>query len=184
MFLLLSLLIYICFYPQLDPVELLAEEAQKLPCRRFFQTGSCDFGDNCRYSHTNQQLLLEQQGKHLSDTSSNVRCTNVSLIVLKNYNIVYVFFVRFLAARARSSSSISENQPKLSDWLAKWEKKQKYKQGNKDHDATKETSVADENVTFQSFILPASFPPLSQLPPSMLPPPPGGFPKLPKIEWG
>ncbi|XP_046840559.1 density-regulated protein homolog [Xenia sp. Carnegie-2017] len=49
-----------------DPLELLSEEAQKLPCRRFFQTGTCDFGENCRYSHTNPQMLLEKRARVMS----------------------------------------------------------------------------------------------------------------------
>ncbi|XP_028400336.1 zinc finger matrin-type protein 5-like [Dendronephthya gigantea] len=128
-----------------DPVQLLAEEALKLPCRRFFQTGSCDFGDNCRYSHKNPQMLLEEQ------------------------------------AKARSSSSSLRSEPKLSDWLAKWEIRRKYRKGNKN---TKEMPMAEEDNTSHIFMLPANLPSLSQLPPSMLPPPPGGYPKLPKVEWG
>lgn len=130
-----------------DPVQLLAEEAQKLPCRRFFQTGSCDFGANCRFSHTNPQILLEQH------------------------------------AKAQSSSSTSKSEPKLSVWLARWEKKRKYQQGNKGSEDGKETNIANED-DIQTFSLPANLPPLPQLPPSMLPPPLGGYPKLPKVAWG
>ena len=131
-----------------DPAQLLADEAQKLPCRRFFQTGSCDFGDNCRYSHTNPQILLAQQ------------------------------------AKAQSSISTSATEPNLSDWLARWEKKRKYSHENKGSDVAKETSISADNDTSQTLTLPLNLPPLSQLPPSMLPPPPGGYPKLPKVEWG
>ena len=87
-------------------------------------------------------------------------------------------------AKAQSSSRASEAEPNLSDWLVKWERKRKYKQGNKGSEATKEMTAANEDNRSKIFILPANLPPLSQLPPSMLPPPPGGYPKLPKVEWG
>lgn len=45
-----------------DPAVLLAEETSKPPCRKFFATGTCGFGANCWYSHTNAQMLLATQG--------------------------------------------------------------------------------------------------------------------------
>lgn len=73
------------------------------------------------------------------------------------------------------------SEPKLSDWLKKWELKRKYRKSNKN---SKETPVPEEDNTSHIFTLPPNLPFLSQLPPSMLPPPPGGYPKLPKVEWG
>lgn len=57
-----------------DPAVLLAEESSKPPCRKFFTTGSCGFGDSCWYSHTNPQMLLAAQGA--SSQTSNVSQAN------------------------------------------------------------------------------------------------------------
>lgn len=43
-----------------DSATLLQEESEKTPCRRFFQTGQCDFGDHCKFSHQNLTVLKEQ----------------------------------------------------------------------------------------------------------------------------
>lgn len=133
-----------------DPAQLLAEEAQKLPCKRFFQTGSCDFGVNCRYSHTNPQLILESQAANSHSPSTNTP------------------------------------EPKINVWLARWEKKKQSQQTNKKSKMTKENLAGeeDDNVISETFSLPPNLPALSELPPSLLPPPPGGYPKLPRLEWG
>ncbi|PVD33132.1 hypothetical protein C0Q70_08581 [Pomacea canaliculata] len=41
-------------------MTILAEEAAKRPCLSFFQTGNCNFGDGCRFSH-----LTEERKQHL-----------------------------------------------------------------------------------------------------------------------
>jgi hypothetical protein len=104
------------------------------------------------------------------------------LISTPKYTIVLPFFL-LIIAKAQSSSSTSKIEPKLSVWLARWEKKRKYQQGNKGSEDGKETNIANED-DIQTFSLPANLPPLPQLPPSMLPPPLGGYPKLPKVAWG
>eukprot|EP00112_Aurelia_sp_Birch-Aquarium-sp1_P013538 Seg2875.6 transcript_id=Seg2875.6/GoldUCD/mRNA.D3Y31 product="Zinc finger matrin-type protein 5" protein_id=Seg2875.6/GoldUCD/D3Y31 len=43
-----------------DAATLLAEEAQKAPCKKFFQTGECKFGDNCKFSHVSPQFYQSQ----------------------------------------------------------------------------------------------------------------------------
>ncbi|XP_075069354.1 zinc finger matrin-type protein 5 [Mixophyes fleayi] len=40
-----------------DAAEILAEEECKKLCRRFLQTGQCDFGPACRFSHMTAQDL-------------------------------------------------------------------------------------------------------------------------------
>ena len=40
-----------------DAATILQEESVKNPCSRFFRTGHCDFGDNCRYSHKDVNRL-------------------------------------------------------------------------------------------------------------------------------
>ncbi|KAM9329688.1 zinc finger matrin-type protein 5 [Gastrophryne carolinensis] len=40
-----------------DSSEILTEEETKKSCRRFLQTGQCDFGPSCRFSHMTAQDL-------------------------------------------------------------------------------------------------------------------------------
>uniref|UniRef100_A0A8B9Q2G2 Zinc finger matrin-type protein 5 n=1 Tax=Apteryx owenii TaxID=8824 RepID=A0A8B9Q2G2_APTOW len=40
-----------------DAAAILQEEQSKKPCRKFLQTGQCDFGSNCRFSHMTEQDL-------------------------------------------------------------------------------------------------------------------------------
>ncbi|KAM9624722.1 zinc finger matrin-type protein 5 isoform 2-T2 [Morphnus guianensis] len=40
-----------------DAAAILQEEQTKKPCRKFLQTGQCDFGSNCRFSHMTEQDL-------------------------------------------------------------------------------------------------------------------------------
>uniref|UniRef100_A0A8C6YS68 Zinc finger matrin-type protein 5 n=1 Tax=Nothoprocta perdicaria TaxID=30464 RepID=A0A8C6YS68_NOTPE len=53
-----------------DAAAILQEEQSKKPCRKFLQTGQCDFGPNCRFSHMTEQDLeklsaqvVEQRGE-------------------------------------------------------------------------------------------------------------------------
>jgi len=48
----------------LDSSEILLDEQSKKICNKWNQTGTCSFGDNCKYSHRiNYELiqLIEQQ---------------------------------------------------------------------------------------------------------------------------
>ncbi|XP_022909307.1 zinc finger matrin-type protein 5 [Onthophagus taurus] len=49
-----------------DPQTVVAEEAVKLPCRRFMQTGICQFAGNCKYTHYTVEELwnIKQQVEH------------------------------------------------------------------------------------------------------------------------
>ena len=111
-----------------DPVTLLREESQKTPCKRFFTTGQCQFGNDCRYSHRDMETL------------------------------------RTTAEPARRSK-IDQNV--AVDWIEKWKKKKEKESG--------------KHVTH----LPPSFPPVSQLPPSLHPPMVGGMVVEDRVvEWG
>ncbi|XP_015672954.1 zinc finger matrin-type protein 5 [Protobothrops mucrosquamatus] len=54
-----------------DAATILQEEQKKKPCRKFLQTGHCDFGSNCRFSHMtgadleklNMQVQEERRAK-------------------------------------------------------------------------------------------------------------------------
>uniref|UniRef100_A0A8D0HNQ6 Zinc finger matrin-type protein 5 n=1 Tax=Sphenodon punctatus TaxID=8508 RepID=A0A8D0HNQ6_SPHPU len=40
-----------------NAAAILQEEQSKKPCRKFLQTGQCDFGSNCRFSHMTEEDL-------------------------------------------------------------------------------------------------------------------------------
>jgi len=127
-----------------DPAVLLAEEATKPPCRKFFETGSCGFGASCWYSHTNPQVLVAAQ------TTNDQKA---------------------------SHSETNQPAPRLEDWLEKWEKRKK-----KNEQRGSGSGVTSGQKT--AYTLPPGMPPLQLLPPSLLPPPPNGYPELPRVEWG
>ncbi|XP_068767842.1 zinc finger matrin-type protein 5 isoform X2 [Struthio camelus] len=63
-----------------DAASILQEEQSKKPCRKFLQTGQCDFGSNCRFSHMTEQDLEklsaqvqgEQRSKELRQEGADV----------------------------------------------------------------------------------------------------------------
>lgn len=81
------------------------------------------------------------------------------------------------SASSKMSSQLESNrpEPKLEDWLQKWEKRQKKNE-------SKDTSVKTGHQS--TYTLPLGLPPLQLLPPSLLPQPPGGYPELPRVDWG
>ena len=104
------------------------------------------------------------------------------------YTSLFVHVDRFYATVAAvsfsslTSGSQTSNQPgttqpapKLEDWLEKWEKRQK-KNECKD--------TAGKSGHPSTYTLPPGLPPLQLLPPSLLPPPPSGYPELPRVDWG
>ena len=50
----------LCYDSFKDAATILQEESAKNPCSRFFKTGHCDFGDNCRYSHKDVNQLKRE----------------------------------------------------------------------------------------------------------------------------
>ncbi|KAM6111741.1 zinc finger matrin-type protein 5 [Pterocles gutturalis] len=63
-----------------DAAAILQEEQTKKPCRKFLQTGQCDFGSNCRFSHMTEQDLEklsaqvqgEQRSKELQQEGADI----------------------------------------------------------------------------------------------------------------
>ena len=89
--------------------------------------------------------------------------------------LLSVFSLSLSAGQTSSQSQTSQPMPKLEDWLEKWEKRRK----------TNETKDSAEKSGQQStYTLPPGLPPLQLLPPSLLPPPPNGYPQVPRVEWG
>ncbi|XP_078277842.1 zinc finger matrin-type protein 5 isoform X2 [Rhinoraja longicauda] len=46
-----------------DSVTILAEELAKKPCRKFLQSGQCDFGANCKFSHMTDEDIQKLRQK-------------------------------------------------------------------------------------------------------------------------
>ncbi|XP_006013312.1 zinc finger matrin-type protein 5 [Latimeria chalumnae] len=44
-----------------DATTILSEEQNKKPCRKFQQTGHCDYGSNCKFSHLTDKELEKLQ---------------------------------------------------------------------------------------------------------------------------
>lgn len=81
----------------------------------------------------------------------------------------------FLASAGQTAikSQTSQPQATLEEWLEKWNKRQK-----------KTKAMSGKSAPQPTYTLPPGLPPLQQLPPSLLPPPPSGYPELPRVEWG
>jgi len=58
-----------------DAATILQEESSKNPCHRFFKTGHCDFGDNCRYSHKDVAQL-----KRETENNSSMKTIDIDKI--------------------------------------------------------------------------------------------------------
>ncbi|CAH3110076.1 unnamed protein product [Pocillopora meandrina] len=80
-----------------------------------------------------------------------------------------------LGRKTPDQSQAGQPQATLKEWLEKYNKKQK-KVECKD--------APGKSASQSSYTLPPGLPPLQLLPPSLLPPPPGGYPELPREEWG
>lgn len=54
-------------------MEILLDERSKRMCNKWIQTGSCPFGENCKYSHRSIYELTQliEQAKQSSSTSSS-----------------------------------------------------------------------------------------------------------------
>lgn len=59
-----------------DAASLLQEESTRHPCKRFFQTGQCDFGDLCKYSHTNIENLKQRAKQKKNSFEINTEGVN------------------------------------------------------------------------------------------------------------
>jgi U11/U12 small nuclear ribonucleoprotein SNRNP20 len=89
------------------------------------------------------------------------------------------FLIRFLSnfeiAEAAKQRNNTES-PSIEDWLVKWRKRRK-----KIEDKDKATLGTEEDNTYT---LPPGLPHVTVLPPSLRPPPPGGYPNHSRVEWG
>jgi len=74
-----------------------------------------------------------------------------------------------------NQSKTSQCEATLEEWLDKWNKRQKKNESSES---------SGKSAPQSTYTLPPGFPPLQELPPSLLPPPPSGYPELPRVDWG
>ncbi|KAM4648879.1 zinc finger matrin-type protein 5 isoform 1-T3 [Amazona ochrocephala] len=94
-----------------DAAAILQEEQTKKPCRKFLQTGQCDFGSNCRFSHMTEQDLEklsaqvqgEQRSKELQQEGADVPPGTIE---------------DWLEKRAKRLSAAQSNRDLLAGYLA------------------------------------------------------------------
>lgn len=89
------------------------------------------------------------------------------------YKVIFSSFAT--AGQTANQSQTSHHKATLEEWLKKWTKRQKKNES---------TESSGKSAPQSTYTLPPGFPPLQELPPSLLPPPPTGYPELPRVEWG
>ncbi|XP_064613030.1 zinc finger matrin-type protein 5-like [Liolophura sinensis] len=137
-----------------DPEEILKEESCKMPCRQMETTGDCSFGDSCRYSH----LTTER------------RQTLEKQVQAK----------RDAALKAQQEA---DREVRLEDWLV-----MRQKSGDASGPVSAQVappSLPPENAESPPvYSLPPALMMIPNLPPSLLPPPPGTNLQASREEWG
>ena len=79
------------------------------------------------------------------------------------------------AGQTANQSQTSQCEATLEEWLDKWNKRQKKNES---------TESSGKSAPQSTYTLSPGFPPLQELSPSLLPPPPSGYPELPRVDWG
>ncbi|XP_077449566.1 zinc finger matrin-type protein 5 isoform X3 [Stigmatopora argus] len=134
--------------------DILKAEQAKRPCRKFLQRGICDFGTSCRFSHMSEADLFHLQKK-----------------------------VQDEKLRLEGSEDPNAPKPSVDVWLSSREKRRSghTSKGSIIHPRSAETEreedCASSDVPPQIFSVP-------ELPPSLVPPPPGGWKVSSNVEWG
>ncbi|KAM7470099.1 hypothetical protein LguiA_008282 [Lonicera macranthoides] len=109
-----------------DPNQIHPETLGKGVCNRFIRTGSCPYGDSCKYYHPKQNLRsTDTQGLAVTNFTDNIQTPSILGSQL-------VGGTSFPGETVRDSMGVS----------------------------------------------------LGNLPPSLKPPPEGGYPPLPFVDWG
>ncbi|XP_072921619.1 zinc finger matrin-type protein 5 [Hemitrygon akajei] len=128
-----------------DSATILAEELTKKPCRKFLQSGQCDFGANCKFSHMTDEDIQK------------------------------------LRQKVEDENEVEQDDrpaPSIDEWLAKRAKRKE----NKSHTSDLEEEK-DEDAPAM-YWLPPGYHAVHELPPSLHPPPPGGWKTALNVEWG
>ncbi|XP_078680574.1 zinc finger matrin-type protein 5-like [Branchiostoma floridae x Branchiostoma belcheri] len=86
-------------------------------------------------------------------------------------------------AEADKRPKLEDRVPTLADWLSKRAQRDQSSRGHTD--SSNQNQSAENIPAHLEYSLPPGFPPLHELPPSLHPPPPGGWPDHhPSVEWG
>ncbi|XP_061459115.1 zinc finger matrin-type protein 5 isoform X2 [Rhineura floridana] len=67
-----------------DAAAILQEEQNKKPCRKFLQTGQCDFGANCRFSHLTEEGLEKLNAQVREERRAKEQQLDQALVPLGN----------------------------------------------------------------------------------------------------
>ncbi|XP_019349304.1 zinc finger matrin-type protein 5 isoform X3 [Alligator mississippiensis] len=81
-----------------DAAAILQEEQSKKPCRKFLQTGQCDFGSNCRFSHMTEMDLERLSAQVHALCLRNHLCFSTRLAGLQYKTFPHPFRPRLLEA--------------------------------------------------------------------------------------
>ncbi|XP_019362269.1 PREDICTED: zinc finger matrin-type protein 5 isoform X1 [Gavialis gangeticus] len=141
-----------------DAAAILQEEQSKKPCRKFLQTGQCDFGSNCRFSHMTEM--------DLERLSAQVHGPN---FLWKSFGKTEE------ERRSKEQQQEGADVPvgTIKEWLEKRAKRLSLAQSN--------SPLPEKPSVFQ---YPPGWPPIQDLPPSLQAPPPGGWPIPANLQWG
>jgi U11/U12 small nuclear ribonucleoprotein SNRNP20 len=137
-----------------DPEVILAEDARKNPCRQFLSTGECKFGSVCKFSH-----LTPADKQQLLIAVAAKHSQTVS---------------GQCDTRGRPTTSHSQHSGAL-------------QQGNTDGASTQSSHETENSVNLQSlhcYRLPTTLEGISNLPPSLQPPPSEAFDDVLPVQWG
>ncbi|XP_063068634.1 zinc finger matrin-type protein 5 [Engraulis encrasicolus] len=137
-----------------DAAAILADELSKQPCRKFLHSGQCVFGPNCRFSH-----MTERDMEHLKQLAAGHDSRG---------------------PKAASGKSGAVSEPSMDEWLVKREKR-RAAQGS--GSALNDEDEEDDEKPLP-LDLPLHFLSIPDLPPSLLPPPPGGWTTALQSQWG
>lgn len=140
-----------------DSAAVLHDELEKKPCRKFLQRGFCDFGPNCRFSHMSEVDLA-----HLRRQVEEEK------------------------QRRENTDDRVPPERSIDEWLSRREKKKsalaakgdaKTEEEEEAEEEEEEKNQVERDVRQKLLSIP-------DLPPSLMPPPPGGWKVNVNTEWG
>lgn len=139
-----------------DPEIILFEEVNKKPCKHFMQSGTCNFLENCRFSHLREGDIekLKKQVLDMKEQKSNT--------LKKNEN--------------------EFNEDKFQDFLKRLKKNEKSDSPSATIDDNDKCSSS--GVKIPIYTVPSFLQNVQNLPPSLMPPPVDSFLNHEHVEWG
>ncbi|XP_061459118.1 zinc finger matrin-type protein 5 isoform X5 [Rhineura floridana] len=92
-----------------DAAAILQEEQNKKPCRKFLQTGQCDFGANCRFSHLTEEGLEKLNAQVREERRAKEQQLDQALVPLGNIDEWLEKRAKRVGA-AQTDSTLSEKE--------------------------------------------------------------------------